>query len=70
MVVDLAQADSDGRVGMAGSKGGNGRPSVVLWDEDSEKVIPTLGRLLSSLGTGVRPNCKISRRLDLGWQKR
>lgn len=62
----MAQADSDGSTGMAGSKGGNGRPYVILWDGDLEKVIPTLGRLLSSLGTGVRPNCKMSRRLDLG----
>lgn len=50
-----------------GIKGGNGKPYVVTWDGDPEKVMGrTLGRSLSSLDAGVRLNLRVGRRLDLG----
>lgn len=52
-----------------GSKGGAGRPHVVGWDGDPERAMLTLGGWLSSLGAGVIPDFRVSRRLDLGWQE-
>lgn len=52
-----------------GTKGGDGRPYVVGWDGDPERAMLTLGGWLSSLGAGVKPDFRVSRRLDLGWQE-
>lgn len=52
-----------------GTKGDDGGPYVVVWVDDPEKVIPTLGRWLSSLDAGVRPNLGVGRRLDLDWEE-
>lgn len=63
----MAQADLDGRAGMAGSS--QGVMAGTMWyygNGDPKKVILILGRSLSSLGAGMRPNLRMSRRLDLG----